>query len=198
MERTRGDDVDPAGDRQLEVPAEALPAEHSEASDHPNRPADAAARGPHRTERPSRRGPARAGRPVEQHPLVAAIGAAQDPACDPIGITPNSRERLLTDGRAGYLRAASPAPTWPDPTWARGTRHYCDPPFVDCWTERMIDLLHHHLAEALAARRAQPALLRAPHQGAAVARHLWMPSHASRRPVASPQRSWWVYLVVAR
>jgi hypothetical protein len=31
--RTRGDDADPAVDRGLEVPAEALPAEHPEASD---------------------------------------------------------------------------------------------------------------------------------------------------------------------
>ena len=102
VDRTGGHGVEPGGDRWLVVPAEALPAEHAEGADNPNRPGGMALdddgfehAGQHHEV------PLRPGRSVEDQPLVGALGATKEPARQPVGETTGRRHGLTAHGLAG-------------------------------------------------------------------------------------------------
>ena len=115
-------------DRWLVVPAEALPAQHAEVADDPDRPGRVALddRGVERLGQ-HHQVALRAGGPVEDHPLVAVVRAAQEPARQPVGEAPGGVERVVVQRGLGDVEAACRPPTSPGRTPARGSRRCSRP-----------------------------------------------------------------------
>ena len=119
-----GDQVDPTADRQLVVPAEAIPAQYAEVTDDPDRTGRMALDNCgfeyvgqyHQV-------PLRAGGAIEHHPLGCAVGPPQDPARQSIGEAAGGRKGLLVQRLPGDVELGSRSPTRPDRTSGPGLCH---------------------------------------------------------------------------
>ena len=138
----RGDGVDPCARRRFVVPTEALPAQHAEGADDPDRPRRVALhdRGVEHL-REHDEVAFGAGGSVEDHPLVGAVGAADHPARQAVREQPRGREREAVDESARDGEVCSRLPggrVGPRLDECAAARH---PSLVRRGAERMVDLL---------------------------------------------------------